>query len=92
VHEQRLVGALRGAATQLGHALQQKRRERPAAIALGVGFGDGAFDRGVDLAGRCVRFGHWDDDQHAKTLTVVTKGTDALGMAYSSTQVFDRQP
>ena len=49
------------------------------------------FER-VATAGSANETSTWTVSRDGKALTVVTKGVDALGMAYSSTQVFDRQP
>jgi len=49
------------------------------------------FER-MATAGSASETATWTVSRDGKTLTVVTKGVDALGMAYSSTQVFDKQP
>ena len=49
-----------------------------------------SFER-VATAGSATETATWTVSRDGKTLTVVTKGVDALGMAYSSTQVFTRQ-
>ena len=50
-----------------------------------------SFERAA-TAGSASETGTWTVSRDGKTLTVVTKGVDALGMAYSSTQVFEKQP
>jgi hypothetical protein len=49
------------------------------------------FERAA-TAGSANETSTWTVSRDGKTLTVVTKGVDALGMSYSSTQVFDKQP
>jgi hypothetical protein len=49
-----------------------------------------SFER-ISTAGEANETGTWTVSADGKTLTVTTKGVDATGMPYSSTQVFDKQ-